>query len=248
VSELSAELLAAAGAAAFILGFLKASVGGGIGLTLTPTLSLVLPAQTVLGLLAILLNLANPITLRYYWRSWDGRQLRLLLPSALAGIVLGSALIAGLSDHGLKRAIGAAALAFASLQLATLRGWLPLGRISRSATGGRAVGVLVGIASAVAHSGGVILGPYLAGLGLGNAAVVGTGTALVVASDILKLGAYWGIGFLGWPILWASLAATPLLYLGIWLGYRLNRWIPRQAFALVLIAIAILGALRLLAG
>ena len=37
------------------MGFLKTAVGGGIGLVLTPTLSLVLPAPTVLALIAPLM-------------------------------------------------------------------------------------------------------------------------------------------------------------------------------------------------
>lgn len=45
-----ATLAAAAALAAFVTGFLRASVGGGIGLALTPVLSLALPAQSALGL------------------------------------------------------------------------------------------------------------------------------------------------------------------------------------------------------
>ena len=48
------------------------------------------------------------------------------------------------------------------------------------------------------------------------------------------------------PLLLSTVAATPLLYLGSWLGYRLNARLPRRAFALTLVAIALAGALRLL--
>jgi len=88
-------LAAAAGIAALVVGFLKTGVGGGIGLVLTPVLSLFLPAQVVLGLTAIQLNLSDPITLRYYWRQWDPRQLRLLLPTLLLGILVGGWGLAG---------------------------------------------------------------------------------------------------------------------------------------------------------
>ena len=75
-----ATLAAAAALAAFVTGFLRASVGGGIGLALTPVLSLALPAQSALGLTGFMLNLADPFVLRYYWRQWDGRQLQLICP------------------------------------------------------------------------------------------------------------------------------------------------------------------------
>jgi uncharacterized membrane protein YfcA len=247
VSEPSlAALAGAAGVGALVVGFLKTSVGGGIGLVLTPALSLFLPAQIVLGLTAVQLNLADPITLRYYWRQWDPRQLRLMLPTLLAGILVGGWALSGLSDSALKKAIGGTAFLGALVQLAMLRGWLRPGRAHAHWSAGSLLGLVAGLASAVAHSGGIIIGPYLVGLGLSNAAVVATGSALVAVSNVLKLATYWGIGFLSWSLVGLALLSTPVLYLGAWLGYRLNRWIPRVWFALTLILIAVLGSLRLL--
>ena len=70
--------MGAACVAALVVGFLRTSVGGGIGLVLTPTLSLVLPPSVVLAMIAPLMNLSDPLALRYYWRPWDRRQLVLL--------------------------------------------------------------------------------------------------------------------------------------------------------------------------
>jgi len=76
--------------AALVVGFLRTSVGGGIGFALAPTLTLVLPAPVVLALIAPLMNLSDPFVLRYFWRRWDAGQLRVLLPTMLAGVVLGA--------------------------------------------------------------------------------------------------------------------------------------------------------------
>src|SRR4029453_17818541 len=112
---------AAAALAAFVTGFLRASMGGGIGLALTPVLSLALPAQSALGLTGFMLNLADPFVFRYYWRQWDGRQLRLILPTALVGIVLGVWMISGMPDHRLRKVMAAVALVLAVLQLVFMR-------------------------------------------------------------------------------------------------------------------------------
>jgi uncharacterized membrane protein YfcA len=231
VTEPSLVTLAAAAAlAAFVTGFLRASVGGGIGLALTPVLSLALPAQSALGLTGFMLNLADPFVLRYYWRQWDGRQLRLILPTALVGIVLGVWMISGMPDHRL-------------LQLVFMRAKIHVGHHWGVGSG---IGVLIGITSAVANSGGTIIGPYLAGLGLSNAAVVATGAGALVAANCLKVVSYWTIGFLTWRMVGLSLLASPLLYLGSWLGWRVNAYIPRRWFALALIAISVAGSLKLL--
>ena len=238
-------LAAATALAAFVTGFLRGSVGGGIGLALTPVLSLVLPAQSALGLTGFMLNLADPIILRHYRRQWDARQLRLILPTAFGGILIGVWLISGLPDNHLRKVIGAVALVLALLKLLFMRARI---RVGHHWGVGSGVGALSGIASAVANSGGVIIGPYLAGLGLSNAAVVATGAGALFTSNCLKVVSYWSIGFLTWRMVWLSLLASPLLYFGSWLGWRVNAYLPRRLFALALIAISVAGSIKLLLG
>ena len=248
MTDLSWPALLAVGAAAgLVVGFLRVGVGGGVGLTLTPVLSLFLPVSFVLGLASALLSLSDPISLHYFWRQWDRRLIPLILPSMLAGIVLGGWALSGLDEAGLRRTIGGVALLFAVLQLGALLGGSGPARAQRHWLVAGAVGLAAGVASSVAHSGGVILTPYLAGLGLGNAGVIATGSVAVAVSNVLKLGTYWAIGFLTWPVVWVSLAATPFLYAGSYVGYRVNRWIPRRWFALLLLGLAIVGSVRLLA-
>jgi uncharacterized membrane protein YfcA len=233
-------------AAALVTGFLRNAVGGGIGLALTPLLTLVLPPQPVLAMIGLLLLLSDPISLWLYWRRWDGGEVRRLVPAMLVGIVLGGWLVAGLSATSLRQAIGGAALLFGSVQLAVmLRGGTPTAAPS-SPPVAMGVGLTAGVASTVAHSGGVVLGLYLVGRPLTSAGIVATGTLAYAISDVAKVCTYAAIGWVTPPLLLATVAATPLLYLGSWLGYRLNARLPRRAFALTLVAIALAGALRLL--
>lgn len=243
-----ALLLGAAAGAALVVGFLKTSIGGGIGLALTPTLSLVLPPATVLALVAPLLALSDPIALRYYWRQWDGRQLRLLLPTAVTGVVLGAWALSLLSEFWLRTAIGVMALGFGLLQLVLLGGgWRLLTPRPHWSTGG-VVGLLTGLASSIAHSGGIILGLYLVNLNLSNAAFVGTSNALVAVTNVVKLTGYWQIGFLTGRILLVAGLVVPALAAGGWLGYRVNRWLPRRWLEVAVVTIAIAGSVRLLLG
>ncbi len=233
-------------AAALVTGFLRNAVGGGIGLALTPVLTIVLPPRPVLAMIGLLLLLSDPISLWLYWRRWDGAEARRLIPTMLVGIVLGGWLVAGLSATALRQAIGAAALLFGSAQLAlTLRG-APSSAAPTSPPVAMGVGLVAGVASTVAHSGGVVLGLYLVGRPLSSAGVVATGTLAYAISDVVKVGTYAAIGWVTPPLLLATVAATPFLYFGSWLGYRLNTRLPRRAFALTLIVIALAGALRLL--
>ena len=229
-----------------MVGFLKTSVAAGTGLVLTPTLSLVLPAPLVLGLIAPLMFLSDPLALRYYWRRWDARQLRLLVPATTVGIFVGTWGLTLLSESWLRRAIGLIALALAALQLATTGRARPVFGERPHWLVGVAAGFVTGVASMVAHSGGVVSALYLLGTGLPTVVIVATVTAVYATTNLVKVILYWKIGFLTSAIVLADLLALPMLLLGAWLGYRLNRILPRRAFALTLLAIAIAGALRLL--
>ena len=83
-------------------------------------------------------------------------------------------------DHRLRKVIGAVALVLAVLQLVFMRAKIHVGHHWGVGSG---IGVLIGMASAVANSGGTIIGPYLAGLGLSNAAVVATGAGALVTAN-----------------------------------------------------------------
>lgn len=239
-------LLGATAAAALVVGFLRTAIGGGIGVVLTTVLSLVLPAQTVLALVAPLLNVSDPISLRYYWRQWDGRQLRLLLPTTVAGVVVGTWLLSLMAEPVLRKTIGGLAVGFASLQLALFVRQRRLFGVRPHSTVGLTAGLLTGTASTVAHSGGIVLGLYLVNTGLSSVAIVATANALVSVSNIVKLLGYWRLGFLTGPILVAAVVVTPLVVVGAWAGYRAHRHIPRRAFELTIIAISLIGGARLL--
>jgi len=239
-------LLAAAAAAALVVGFLRTSIGGGIGLVLTPTLSLVLPPAVVLALIAPLMNFSDPIAVRLYWRQWDTRLLRLLWPSSLVGVVLGAALLAALPEAWLARTVGAVALVFAVAQLA-LRGRRPaLPGPAPSRGMGVGAGLVMGVASMVAHSGGLVLTLYLLGLRLSTTTILATSNTLIVLTNALKVIGYWQVGFLTGRILLVAVLVIPLLALGSWLGFRVGGRLPRRAFELALLSIAIAGAVRLL--
>jgi len=89
-------LVGIACAAALVTGFPRNAVGGGIGLALTPVLTIVLPPQPVLAMIGLLLLLSDPISLWLYWGRWDRDEARRLVPAMLVGIVLGGWLVAGL--------------------------------------------------------------------------------------------------------------------------------------------------------
>ena len=90
--------------------------------------------------------------------------------------------------------------------------------------------------------GGVVAALYLLGAGLSTAALIATVTAVYATTNLIRVILYWKIGFLTPLVLVTDVLALPVVLLGAWLGYRLNRVLPRRAFELTILAIAIAGA------
>jgi uncharacterized membrane protein YfcA len=108
--------------AALLIGVSKAGFGGGTGLLVGPLLALVYPAREGVALMLPLLLACDLAALYPYWRKWDRRNVAVLVPGAVAGIIVGSFALGALSDILLARIIGAVAVSFSLVQVG--RSWV----------------------------------------------------------------------------------------------------------------------------
>ncbi|MEN8198189.1 MAG: TSUP family transporter, partial [Pseudomonadota bacterium] len=74
--------------AVLIVGFSKAGVGGGLGIMAVPMMALVVPPVQAAGVLMPLLLFMDIFTLRAYWGVFDRRNLAIMLPGSLGGVVI----------------------------------------------------------------------------------------------------------------------------------------------------------------
>src|SRR5438045_2490210 len=79
---------------ALLIGLSKGGFGGPVPVSLiTPLLSQMMPASQAVGLVLPLLLIGDIIALRIYWKQWDIRYVKLMLPLAIIGIIIGGALL-----------------------------------------------------------------------------------------------------------------------------------------------------------
>ena len=239
-----------AGLAVILIGISKAGFGGGIGVAATPLIALVLPVTEAVALLLPLLLVADLFAARHYLRTFDRANLRLLLPSAVVGIVLGSLFFDLFSDQErvLKVGIGVIALLFVLFQ--TVRALLvkaferrppnrPLGII---------FGAVAGFTSTVAHVGGPPIAMYLLPQRLPRRVFVGTNVWFFLLVNALKLVPYGILGLLAATNLMVIVILLPLIYLGIRLGLAMIRAVNERLFNLVIYLLLTLTAVQLLLG
>ena len=135
------------------IGLVKGGVTGPIGgAVILPLLSQTMTVPQAAGITLPLLIVGDIFAMRFYWREWDMRFIRLLLPASIVGIVIGISLLVSLPDVWLRRILGLFTLAviaykFSSDSLRTVeyqhRNWH-----------GYVAGFTTGLTSALANIGG----------------------------------------------------------------------------------------------
>lgn len=233
-------------AAAFGSGFLLRTLGLGVGIALTPLLTLAFPPRFSLGLIALTSSMTSLGMTRDMWGQWHRRTILLAFPGAAAGILGGTWLVARLPDAQLRAVIGVLCLLFAlhriyveltgrALEAPRLPPWL-----------GVMIGGLSGLSSALANSGAVVLALFLHSQNLPKTVLVATLWALYFFVNPLKLAAYWQASVITADTLWAGLAGIPCVWAGLRSGAWTHNRIPLRTFNLAILGLALAGSLRLL--
>jgi hypothetical protein len=219
----SAAFYAAATFGILLTGVFKGGFGGGPGgIAVAPAdaAGIVLPilcAMDIFGLLA-------------YRNNWSRHHVRVLIPGALLGIVLGALAFGVVPVEWVRLLIGLIAVTF------TLNRWFDLAQRLGAKAGkpgpliGFLSGATSGLTSTMAHAGGPPLLVYLLPQRMEKTVFVGTSVVFFAIVNYLKLIPYGLLGQLSTNNLGLSLLFAPLAPLGIWLGLRLERRIPEKPF------------------
>lgn len=225
--------------------FVKSAFGLGAGVLFAPALAIFLEPRLAVGMTAPIMFLSSVASIGAHWGHWDWPLLRRLLPTAIIGLLVGSYFLAWAPAQYLRLAIGAAAIAFAAIQLWRLR-QRPAGadeavRPPATALGAMLYGVCGGIVSGIAHSGGLFFSLYLLPR-LNKVAFVASLTLTLLVIDSVRLLSYWQLSVLEVRhVLWALLF-SPLMFAGSRVGKALNGRLSESGFVILLcIMVAVTG-------
>jgi uncharacterized membrane protein YfcA len=232
---------------------IKNGVGVGAGMFLLPFLALVLPPKFALGFGAPVMLVSDVVGVRNYWKEWDKNYLLLLLPSAFFGVMFGAFFVKIIPSETFKFWVGLLAVVFSGYQLLKMifsrkmafTAPSPLAS-SRKKSLTLLFGFFGGLASTVAHAGGMVMSIYLIKTPTGKRAFVGTLVLFFAVINSLKLATYLKIGILtGGTILFVAIT-SPIIILGGLLGNALNKRISQDLFRGIVLALIFLIGARLL--
>lgn len=231
----------------WLAGVSKVAFGIGAGVFLTPVLALVLPSKVAVALMAPMMVITDLVALRQHWGKWHTRHVLVLLPTALVGIVLGTLFLAWAPAPVVRKIIGVMALIFVAQQVLRIRSTKKHAPAPLPAWVGSVIGLVAGVASSIAHSGGVVMSIYLLSLGLTKELFVASVVASFSITDLLKLSLYWQVGVLTLSILLTGIALTPFMLLGGRMGVSVSRRLSVEQFSVAVTALVAVSGILLLA-
>lgn len=247
--ELPNILLAALGI--FLVGFSKAGFGGGLGMLTTPLCVLAFHAEGkspvfALGVVLPLLCAADAFSLYHYWKKWESRNLRYLLPGVIVGVIAGVFMIGSFSPRQINVTIGVIAISFVLFQFVKEKVFAAEGTFAPNHLIGIPAGITAGLTSTFANGAGPVIAMFLIPQRLPKELYVGTNALLFTWINWVKVAAFVPMKVITLETLKVSAAYLLFVPLGIWVGVWCNRLISEKLFLRLVYLFTFLTGLQLL--
>lgn len=214
--------------AVIIVALSKSGLLGSLGLVAVPMLSLVMPARDAAGMMLPLLLVMDVIAIWTYRKDCNWHILRIMLPGAFIGTLIGWALWSVVSDAMVLLFVGIVTLIFILDALLPLR--KKLEGLPPSKPWGAFWGGFAGFTSFISHTGGPPFQIYVLPQKLPPATYAGTTAFFFAIVNTAKLVPYFFLGQLNVSNLSNAAILAPLAVVGVLVGVYLVRRISVKRF------------------
>ncbi|WP_396434183.1 sulfite exporter TauE/SafE family protein [Limnohabitans sp.] len=213
--------------AVLLLGVSKSGFGAGFGSLAVPLMALAVTVPQAAAILMPVLLLMDLLGLATFRNHVDRALLRLMVPFALVGVVLGAVLFKLLDAQVVAAIVGGFTLLFLAQQMFFKP--KPHGPPPPRWQGALLL-MTSGFTSFIAHAGGPPVNAYVMRLKMPPLLFTGTLAYLFFFINLAKWLPYAWLGLLDLRNLATSVVLLPLAPLGVWLGVRLARRIRPDLF------------------
>jgi uncharacterized protein len=231
--------------AVILVGLAKGGFAGLVIVAMSLLAYVMNPVQAAALMLPILI-VQDLVTLWAYRKTYDPEALRVLLPGALIGVILGAFTAAYVSEAAVRVVIGLVATLFAANHFLGFARRLADAPAARGRFAGYLCGLVSGFTSHVSHAGGPPYQVWMLPRRPARDVLVGTTTWYFALLNLFKLPLFIGIGQLDRPLALTALALMPVAIAATLLGIWLVRRTPAERFYGIIHLLMLLGGLKLL--
>ncbi|MBJ3786809.1 sulfite exporter TauE/SafE family protein [Devosia sediminis] len=229
--------------AVLIVGLSKAGLLGGLGVVGVPLLTLIMAPRDAAGMMLPVLLCMDAVAIWMYRKECDWSLLRIMLPGAAVGTLLGWALWAVVTDAVVLLMVGVVTLLFVIDAILPLR--KKLEGLPPSKPWGVFWGAVAGFTSFISHTGGPPYQIYTLPRRMAPAIYAGTSAFFFAIVNTSKLVPYYFLGQLNVQNLTLSAALAPVGVVGVFIGVYLVRRIDAKLFYRIAYWLVFLLALKL---
>jgi uncharacterized membrane protein YfcA len=231
--------------AALLIGLSKGGIGGPLPTMLaTLMISQRVSVATAVALAVPMLMVGDAFALYTYWGTWDRKHTWALIPAGAVGVGLGLFLLRGLPDRSLRVGLGVAGLVVVGYKI--FSHWRGREHHRHRVWHGPLAGLLSGAASAMLNAGGPPITSYLLLQPITPTVFMGTNTLFFAVINLLKLPGSLAAGVVGPSALVWSMAFSPLVALGVFLGRYVIVRIHPEVFDHIMTAILVFACVWLI--
>jgi uncharacterized protein len=207
----------------------------------------VFPAKESIGILLPMLIVGDLFAVIFYRRSVVWKYLISLIPWVLIGIIFGYYVLNQINSDQLKPLIGVIVLALIILHISRER----LGEtftkvLPKSLWFTVSMGILAGFTTMIGNAAGGVMAIYLLMKGLPKNEFVGTGAWFFMFVNLIKVPFYISLGLITFDSITFNMWLIPTILIGAFIGIKVVPHIPQKVFQTLILAFALIGALRLI--
>ena len=214
--------------AIILFGIAKSGLGGSVSLISIPLMTFMMPLNQALAILLPILIFSDFISAFRFRKEFDLKTLKLMVPFAAIGAIIGASTFSFFSEEYLKLILGIMGFLF-SFHYFFLKkdGEKPA---KENMFKGAICSFLAGFTSFCAHSGGTPTSIYLLPLRLRKEVYVATRIMFFTCINLVKIPFYIYLSMVNASSLTQSLVLLPLSLIGIFIGYTLLKVIEENIF------------------
>ena len=236
------EFWIVAGLAAYLMGLSKGGIPM-IAMLSVPLMSLFMDPTLAAGLLLPIYIVADMYAIYLFRKAFSVRNLKILLPGAVFGVLAGFVAVAFVQGDAIKLLVALIGITY--LANAMRNRLLKRNVPARSADVPRGVfwGAMSGFTSYITHAGGPSYQTYVLPQQLDKMVYLGTTTIFFATVNLMKVPPYIFAGQITVESAQQAIFLAPMALAGAWSGAMISRILPQRVFFLLVeIALAVVSA------
>ena len=225
-----------------VFGLSKGGFPGPISMLAVPIMSFAMSPLKAAGILLPLLLVMDVIALYLYWNKWDMKLLKIIIPSSILGIIIGSITFQYTSENQIRLLVGIISILFVLISMYQKNNSL----LNPTKSKGVFWSGVAGYTSFLIHAGNPPINFYILPLKLNKLTYLGTMTMTFFIINFVKIFPYYYFDLLAPSNLKISLLLFPLAAISVVFGFYIQKYISEKLFFNIVYILLFLSGLKLI--